>query len=259
MIYLRIPWSYIESEEGKFNWPVLDTPANVGFPRANRSLSGSPQASPGPAGPHPNGSIARGQGYNLRREGGTRRLGRWEPDFDDPVFLDKLGHFLAAMTVRYDGSPEVAFVDVGSLGVWGEGHTWGSTHRPITAATVKRHIDLYKRHFRKTLLVANDDMGGPETTGPSEAIEYAAAAGLTLRDDSILVQGGNRAFFHAAWAQWFWPKAPVSWNRSTTATRRLAAFGRTGVCTSRRSKSITPATPGSTIGGHTSFSRKTGN
>ena len=27
VIYLRIPWSYIEPEEGKFNWSVLDTPA----------------------------------------------------------------------------------------------------------------------------------------------------------------------------------------------------------------------------------------
>src|SRR5512137_2397146 len=27
VIYLRIPWSYIEPEEGKFCWSVLDTPA----------------------------------------------------------------------------------------------------------------------------------------------------------------------------------------------------------------------------------------
>lgn len=27
VIYFRIPWSYIEPEEGKFNWSVLDTPA----------------------------------------------------------------------------------------------------------------------------------------------------------------------------------------------------------------------------------------
>jgi hypothetical protein len=27
VIYLRIPWSYIEPEEEKFNWSVLDTPA----------------------------------------------------------------------------------------------------------------------------------------------------------------------------------------------------------------------------------------
>ena len=27
VIYLRIPWSYIEPAEGRYNWSVLDTPA----------------------------------------------------------------------------------------------------------------------------------------------------------------------------------------------------------------------------------------
>lgn len=26
-MYLRIPWSFVEPEEGKFNWEILDTPA----------------------------------------------------------------------------------------------------------------------------------------------------------------------------------------------------------------------------------------
>ena len=86
VIYLRIPWSYIEPEEGKFHWSVLDTPAQRW--------------------------IAKGK--------------------------------------------QVAF--------------------RITA---------------------------------SEVMQYAAEHGLTLRDDSILVQPGKRAYFHAAWAKAFWPRVPV--------------------------------------------------
>jgi len=26
VVYLRLPWSYLEPEEGRFNWTVLDTP-----------------------------------------------------------------------------------------------------------------------------------------------------------------------------------------------------------------------------------------
>jgi hypothetical protein len=47
----------------------------------------------------------------------------WDPDYLDPVFLAKLDRFLAAMALRYDGNPNVAFIDVGSFGMWGEGHT----------------------------------------------------------------------------------------------------------------------------------------
>jgi hypothetical protein len=211
VIYLRIPWSYLEPAEGRFNWTVLDTPAQrwiakgkqVAF-RITASESWMRWATPKWV------AEAGAKGYNFRPGKGAEADGPfWEPDFDDPVFLAKLDRFLAAMAARYDGSPEVAFIDVGSLGVWGEGHTWASTMRPIRPATVKRHVDLHKRHFHQTLLAANDDLGGSEATGPSEVIQYAAAQGLTLRDDSILVQAGQRAYFHAGWAQAFWPHVPV--------------------------------------------------
>ena len=67
----------------------------------------------------------------------------WEPDYDDPVFLEKLDRFLAAAAARYDGNPEVAFIDVGSFGVWGEGHTFASTQLKYPAEVVKKHIDLH--------------------------------------------------------------------------------------------------------------------
>ena len=211
VIYLRIPWSSIEPEEGRFNWSVLDTPAQrwiakgkqVAF-RITCSESWTRWATPEWV------ARAGAKGYDFRPGKGVQAGGPfWEPDFDDPVFLQKLDHFLSAMAARYDGNPEVAFVDVGSLGVWGEGHTQASSRRPIPPATVKRHIELHKKHFPKTLLAANDDMGGPEATGPSEVIQYACDQGLTLRDDSILVQAGPRAYFHAGWAQPFWPRVPV--------------------------------------------------
>jgi hypothetical protein len=211
VIYLRIPWSYIEPEEGHFNWSVLDTPAQrwiakgkqIAF-RITCSESWMRWATPEWV------QKAGAKGYDFLPGKGIQPSGPfWEPDFDDPVFLAKLDHFLATMAARYDGNPEVAFVDVGSLGVWGEGHTGASTRRPILPATVKRHMDLYQRHFRKTLLVANDDMGGSRATGPSGVMDYAVAQGLTLRDDSILVQPAPHAYFHAGWAQLFWPHTPV--------------------------------------------------
>jgi Domain of unknown function (DUF4832) len=101
----------------------------------------------------------------------------------------------------------VAFVDVGSFGVWGEGHTVASTKIPYSVATVRRHIDLYKKHFKRTLLVANDDF---MIQGRGiEALGYARDQGLSLRDDSILVQPGREAYYHAYLAYNFWPRLPV--------------------------------------------------
>jgi len=209
VIYLRIPWSYIEPKEEKFNWSVLDTPAQRWVAKGKQIAlriscceSWMRYATPQWV------EKAGAKGYNFRVGKGVVADGPfWEPDYDDPIFLEKLDRFLAALAARYDGNPEVAFIDIGSLGVWGEGHTFHSSRRKYSAETVKKHIDLHCKHFKKTLLAANDDFSFQE--GGDANLDYARSKGLTLRDDSILVQGGKRAYFHAAMAQPFWPKLPV--------------------------------------------------
>ncbi|MCX6631772.1 MAG: beta-galactosidase, partial [Candidatus Solibacter sp.] len=206
-VYLRLAWSFIEPQEGKFNWSIVDTPAARWIAKGKQVAfrftcsEGTPYATPEWV------RKAGAKGY-LHSGKGVLAEGRtWEPDFDDPIFLDKLDHFLAAAAARYDGSPDVAFIDVASFGIWGEGHTYASTLLPYSAATVRRHIDLHKKNFKRTLIVANDDFAN-QGRG-LEAIEYARQMGLALRDDSILVQGGERAYLHAYLAPLFWPQTPV--------------------------------------------------
>jgi hypothetical protein len=209
VVYLRIAWSHIEPEEGRFNWSVLDTPAQRWLDKGKQialriSCSESFMKYATPEWVRKAGA----KGDNFRSGKGIDPNGPfWDPDFDDPIFLDKLDRFLAALARRYDGNPEVAFIDVGSFGVWGEGHTFASTRKPYTAETVIKHIDLHKKHFKKTLLAANDDFAS-QNKG-RQVIEYAAQQGLTLRDDSILVQGGKNAYFNADFAAMFWQKVPV--------------------------------------------------
>lgn len=209
VIYLRLPWSYLEPAEGQYCWSVLDTPAQRWIAKGKKialriscSESWTRYATPEWV------EKAGAKGYNFRPGQGVTADGPfWEPDYNDPIFLEKLDQFLAALAARYDGNPEVAFIDVGSFGVWGEGHTFASSRIKYPAETVIRHIDLYRKHFKKTLLAANDDY--VMTEGGEKAIEHALHTGLTLRDDSILVQPRPKSYFHAEMAQAFWPRWPV--------------------------------------------------
>jgi len=158
-IYLRIPWAYLEPKEGQFNWSVVDTPMQrfvqrglkAGF-RFSCSESWMEWATPEWV------AAAGAKGYRFRPGHGIVGDGPfWEPDFDDPVFLEKLDRFLAAAATRYDGHPDVSFIEIGSFGVWGEGHTWASTKKAYPNATIERHIDLHLKHFQKTLVVGMDD------------------------------------------------------------------------------------------------------
>jgi hypothetical protein len=108
-----------------------------------------------------------------------------------------------------DGNPNVEFIDVGTYGLWGEGHTHGSSQQDHFDVK-KLHIDLHLKHFKKTLLCISDDFAGHDQPGARFPItDYALSKGVTLRDDSILVQPPPKSWYHAELAQAFWPKFPV--------------------------------------------------
>ena len=210
VVYLRLPWAHLEPEEGKFNWNCIDTPAQQWIARGGQIAfritcsETMKEATPEwvaragakvirwnwPTGPAPDGKY-------------------WECVPDDPVFLEKFGNFLAAFAKRYDGRPEVAFVDIGSVGIWGEGHTSRTIKLSPeeTQRIVKLHIDLHRRHIRNTLLVVNDDFTASNATQESEAMDYARKLGLGWRDDSIMVSKTH--WYHERQAAGFWPTRPV--------------------------------------------------
>ncbi len=210
--YLRVPWSFLEPQEGRFNWSLLDTPAQRWIDKGKQialriSSTESWMRWATPEWVHAAGA----KGYNFTVGKGADPNGPfWEPDYKDSIFLNKLDNFLAAMARRYDGNPNVAFIDVGSFGVWGEGHSWASSKLPFDDEARKIHVDLYCKHFKKTLLAISDDFAGPSEPGRHLPItDYALSKGVTLRDDSICVQPPPKSWFHAEMAQEFWPKLPV--------------------------------------------------
>jgi hypothetical protein len=214
VVYLRVPWSFLEPREGEFNWSLFDTPAQRWIGRGKKiairvscSESWMRYATPRWV------QDAGAKGIDFEFGKGPKTGGPlWDPDYLDPVFLRKLDKFLEAMARRYDANPNVAFIDVGSFGMWGEGHTGFSSRldEEQTVAVVKRHVDLHVKHFPNTLLCISDDVAGSGKPGRRfPAMDYALSRGVTMRDDSILVQPPPHSWYHAEMAEEFWPKLPV--------------------------------------------------
>ncbi len=212
--YLRIPWAYLEPEEGVFNWAILDTPAQRWIARGGQialritcSESWLRFATP----EWVKNAGAKGVFWDYGK-GVSEKGAFWDPDFADPIFLSKLEQMLKALAARYDGNPSVAFLDIGTYGLWGEGHTGASSQVPQAKMDedVKRHIDLHVKVFPRTLLCISDDVSGHDNqSGNYPLLDYARARGVTLRDDSILVQPPPRSWYHADQAARYWPMLPV--------------------------------------------------
>jgi hypothetical protein len=217
VVYMAVPWAFLEPEEGRYNWSLLDTPAQRWIKRGKQIAFRFPCCEPFYEYATPKWVQDAGATlYRFETSQRTRRwikesLGQnipthcWAPDYSDPVFLEKHGQFLAAAAGRYDGDPHVAFLDVGSFGTWGEGHTSISDGRRYAADIRAKHLDLYASHFKRTLLVAGDDLLKPDAA----LVERAKTLGMALRDDSVLVGGTRRVAESAEMARHFWPRVPV--------------------------------------------------
>jgi hypothetical protein len=209
VIYLRLAWAFIEPQEGRYDWSVVDIPAQRWIAKGKKiAFRFTCFESPGNNNP-PNATPewvfkAGAKSFPVRGRGGSA-VARYEPDYDDPIFLEKLDNFYAAAAARYDGDPHVAWIDIGTIGIWGEGDP--NPDRNVTAATVRKHIDLHVKHFKRTLIAYNDNL---TFRGKGlETFAYAKEKGLTLRDDSILCRPGQEAFYTHYYAGAFWPRLPV--------------------------------------------------
>jgi hypothetical protein len=205
-VYLRIPWSFVEPNEGDFNWETLDTPAQRWIEKGKKVAFRITATESWMRNGTPQWVFDKGAKYYKAKD-------ILEPDYDDAIFLEEVDKFVKAMAERYDGNPNVAFVDIGHFGMWGEGHTVFTT--PIHGKswgieTQKKIIDIYCKYFKHTQLCISDDFAGHDTPGKRFPImDYAFSRGVTLRDDSILVGNPPNSWYHSDMAQLFWPSMPV--------------------------------------------------
>lgn len=181
VVYLRFNWGDAEPEEGRFNWKLIDDVIAAWQPRGaavalrvmtcnahSRDYYTSPKWL----------FDAGCKGHEFLVGGddptsGGRRIPRIEPDYADPIYLEKHGAFLEALGERYDGNPEVEFLDIGSYGIWGEWHT----KHPAPVAVRRRIVDLYLAAFRRTPLVFMSD--------DAEVLNYALNHGTGFRRDGV--------------------------------------------------------------------------
>jgi hypothetical protein len=196
-IYLRLAWSYLEPKEGSYNWILIDSIINrwvawghtISF-RITCKETEIEYATP----EWVRKAGARGKFI----EHPDLDIKAWAPDYGDPVFLEKLENFHRAFASRYDSKPWVEYIDIGSLGEWGEGHTAYSGWEDIPVEVVKKHIDIFKRCYKRSLLIISDDFVGQRDSDDGtdyEIYRYCLENGIGFRDDSANVAWYKRLGF----------------------------------------------------------------
>ena len=209
----------------RWGWKELETrPGEINFELVDRVLSDAREAGQKLAFRVMCCSTTHGEPYHpqwLKEVGGKEVLAEYGdstfpiPDMDELITLKYHLALIKRLGERYDGHPDLAHVDLGSIGWWGEWHLSGSDRNKLpTLENRKKVIDAYVAAFPKTPLVML--IGG----GP--CLSYAVEQGAGWRADCLGDMGGfSKTWCHMrkgypvyikdAGIQDAWKSAPVAW------------------------------------------------
>lgn len=214
--YMRWTWGDLEPEEGYYDFNMIDDWLNR-CRQNNQTLSLRVMLSwPGHRGTIPQWLIDKGIKYTFSKCGGDH----YEVDMDDPIIKQYHEKLIRALGNRYDGHPDLALVDIGSVGLWGEWHIFCDTALMPNDATRKSIIDLYYETFPNTPLTALAD--------DERNVLYANSKGRSAwRGDCW----GNGPAPGVKWNEHtnsYWPIArimPDGWKIGTVALESCGTFG----------------------------------
>jgi hypothetical protein len=143
LAYLRFEWRYLEPEPGIYNWYIIDDALKLAVGRGQTLAFRVVPYSNGPGRDIPDW---------LRAEiGASDSLPHsfWRVKHSEPQYIQAMTRLAAALGERYDGNPDIEFVDAGIVGFWGEGA--GSELLPQDAR--EKLVDAYLDAFKKTQVV----------------------------------------------------------------------------------------------------------
>ena len=151
--YQRYYWRELEPVEGQYNFALIDKAFAVAaqhHPAMNVGLRFMALDDPSTGSQIPDWLINKGIKGTWTSDGKT-----FVPDLDDPIFIQYAEKLLNALGKHYDGNPELAYVDIGMVGSWGEWHNSNfPTVKPLleryTPAQLNRYVDMHFVAFPHT-------------------------------------------------------------------------------------------------------------
>ena len=217
--YLRFGWKELEPEEGRIDFAQFDG-LLAHARKAGQKLGFRVMiAASGGSGYAPEWLRAKGvAGWEYTSEGRDRV---WAPDLADPVVKHAHARLLRELGARYDGHHDLDYIDMGSVGLWGEWHMSGTQQvenkREVPLPSPARRqeiIDEYITSFPKTPKLM--------LIGDVDGMKHAVGRHCGWRADCLGDMGG----FSCTWnhmenlykprieetgAGEAWQHAPVAW------------------------------------------------
>lgn len=141
--YFRIYWKFVEPEQGKYRWDLIDKALETARQRGQTLMLR--------IAPYGTGNQNDVPGWYREMVGDKKdwREKKWQVDPEDPRYARHFTTMIKNLANRYDGHPDLESVDVSIVGAWGE----GAGSALLTPKTRRELVDAYIDNFKKTHLV----------------------------------------------------------------------------------------------------------
>ena len=190
-------WKYFQPEKNRYDWSLVDDVIEQWVSKGKRVAFCwevcCPNTMDGQSCPLwlRDECGAEGVEYNLYYE--SKKYGfnvseefdrpTWVPYYNDPIFLEYFSKFLKEAGRRFNGKDWVEFIEIGSIGTWGEGHVHMSWPNPITPDMIPLHLNMWRDAFPDTRLLVVDEL----INNRPSAMALSKELGLGVIDDSVQV------------------------------------------------------------------------
>lgn len=216
--YMRWTWGDLEPEEGQYAFAMIDDWLSR-CRKANQALAFRVMLSwPGHDGTIPQWLIDKGIKYTYSAcpEEGAH----YEVDIGEPVVKALHEKLIRALGERYNGHPDLALVDIGSVGLWGEWHNYCDPELMPDDTIRKEIIDLYYEAFPDTPLTALVD--------DKNNVLYANSKGRSGWRGDCWGNGDGPGVGWNHHRDSYWPMValmPDGWKTGTVALEPCGTFG----------------------------------
>lgn len=210
-LYIRFDWSDVEKEKGVYDWSCIDDIMNkwkgmkfsfrlctyeTGFYNSENAVPKWLTEIDGTGKTFRSYFNSEGRWLGdsqgdavIEVDENTVIKDYFEPYYDNWIYLEALDKFMVEYAAKYDGDDRVEYIDVGTFGRWGEGH---SQTTPYSLEVLKTHVDLHLKHFQNTQILVNDDfvrhLNDVNTDEARKLENYCLFHGIGIRDDGICVE-----------------------------------------------------------------------
>jgi hypothetical protein len=185
--YQRFNWSNLNPNEDEYNWSSIDDAIaqwaqygkQFGFGVMSVNIHGPKMSTP-------KWVFDKGAKYTMWNSDSSNNSDEifYIPVWDDPFYVSACAKFAKALAERYDGNPNIAFIDIRNYGNWGEMHTYPFEKHTVNLKDEQVQsllIQPYLDNFKQTQLMMCWGQPPLYTTN-----QWAVDNGIGLRSDGIM-------------------------------------------------------------------------